>query len=74
MLADELSPAERAKTQGINDLLMGLVTAVGSVISGVVFASAGYAVMGIVGAVLSLIPLGLIGWWMTGRTEASAAL
>ncbi len=73
MLADELSPAERAKTQGINDLFIGLVTAVGSVISGVIFASSGYAVMGIVGAVLSLIPLGLIGWWMAGRQRLAPA-
>ncbi|MCB9136438.1 MAG: MFS transporter [Anaerolineales bacterium] len=72
MLADELSPAERAKTQGVNDLLIGLVTAVGSVVSGMIFASAGYAATGIVGAVLSLIPLGAVGWWLVGRQEASA--
>ncbi|GAB4579361.1 MAG: MFS transporter [Anaerolineales bacterium] len=72
MLADELSPEERAKTQGVNDLLIGLVTASGSVISGVIFASAGYAVMGVVGAVFSLIPLGVTGWWMAGKQEARA--
>lgn len=69
MLADELSPAERARTQGVNDWLIGLVTAMGSVISGLIFAAAGYAEMGLVGAVLSLIPLGLIGWWMAGRAS-----
>lgn len=69
MLADELTPVERAKTQGINDLLIGLVTALGSVVSGVIFASAGYTVTGIVGAVLALIPLGVTGWWMIGRAE-----
>ncbi|HNB53447.1 MAG TPA: MFS transporter, partial [Anaerolineales bacterium] len=69
MLADELTPVERAKTQGVNDLLIGLVTAAGSLLSGVIFASAGYTVTGIVGAVLSLIPLGVTGWWMIGRAE-----
>lgn len=72
MLADELSPAERAKTQGVNDLLIGLVTAAGSVVSGMIFASAGYAATGIVGAVLSLIPLGVVGWWLVGRQEVPA--
>jgi len=73
MLADELSPAERAKTQGVNDLLIGLVTAAGSVISGLIFATSGYAGMGIVGAILSLIPLGLIGWWMAGKQGLATA-
>jgi MFS family permease len=73
MLADELSPAERAKTQGINDLFIGLVTAVGSIVSGLIFAASGYAVMGIVGAFLSLIPLGLIGWWMAGKQRLAIA-
>ena len=73
LLSDELSPAERAKTQGANDLFMGLVTAGGSIISGLIFADAGYAVMGIVGAILSLIPLGLTGWWMAGRQDLATA-
>ena len=59
LLSDQLSPAERSRTQGFNDLLIGLSSAVGSLLSGVVFAAAGYAVMGLVGAIVALIPLGL---------------
>lgn len=59
LLADQLSPAERARTQGFNDLLIGLSSAVGSLLSGVVFAAAGYAAMGLVGAIVSLVPLTL---------------
>lgn len=59
LLSDQLSPAERSRTQGFNDLLIGLSSALGSLLSGVVFASAGYAVMGLVGAVVALIPLTL---------------
>ena len=55
------------------NLFMGLVTAGGSIISGLIFAGSGYAVMGIVGAILSLIPLGLTGWWMAGRQGLAAA-
>ncbi|MBP8164570.1 MAG: MFS transporter, partial [Anaerolineales bacterium] len=34
LLADQLSPAERARTQGFNDLLVGLASAAGSLSSG----------------------------------------
>jgi MFS family permease len=64
LLSDQLSPAERARAQGLNDLLIGLTSAVGSLGSGVIFASMGYAAMGVVGAVSALIPLGLTIWWM----------
>src|SRR5690606_24341009 len=42
LLADQLSPAERARTQGFNDLLVGLASAFGSLESGLIFASLGY--------------------------------
>ena len=73
LLSDQLSAAERAKTQGANDLLIGLATAGASFGSGLIFAFTGYTVMAIVGAVLSLVPLGLTAWWMaSGRGLASA--
>ncbi len=72
LLADQLSPAERARTQGFNDLLIALVSAAGSLGSGVVFASVGYGTMGLVGAVVALIPLGLALWWQMGRRTAVA--
>ncbi|MCC7353993.1 MAG: MFS transporter [Anaerolineae bacterium] len=72
LLADQLSPAERTKTQGFNDLLMGLVSALGSLGSGVVFAAVGYGVMGFVGAVAALVPLGLTIRWQMRRHAAAA--
>jgi MFS family permease len=63
LLADQLSSGERARTQGFNDLLMGLVAASGSFLSGHVFAAVGYAAMGVIAAAISLAPLGLALWW-----------
>jgi MFS family permease len=67
LLADQLSPAERARTQGFNDLLLGLVSAAGSLGSGIVFAALGYGAMGLVGAAAALIPLSLAAWWRLAR-------
>jgi MFS family permease len=63
LLADQLSPEERARTQGVNDLLMGLVAASGSFLSGHVFAAVGYSTMGLISAALSVAPLVLALWW-----------
>ncbi len=63
LLADQLRPSERARTQGFNDLLIGGASAVASLSSGIVFAAVGFATMAVVGAVLALLPLGLaLGW------------
>jgi MFS family permease len=67
LLSDQLSPEERAGTQGANDFLAGLATAAASFGSGVIFAGAGYAALGIVGAAASLVLMGLTGWWMVGK-------
>lgn len=64
LLADQLSPAERARTQGTNDLLVGLASAIGSLGSGFLFAASSYLVIAVVGGVLSLIPLGMSLIWM----------
>ncbi len=67
LLADQLSPDERARTQGFNDLLIGLVSAAGSLGSGIVFAAVGYGVMGLVGAGAAAVPLALVLWWQVSR-------
>jgi len=59
LLSDQLRPAERGRTQGFNDFLIGLVSALGAVGSGLVFAAVGYPVMGGLAAVVSLVPLAL---------------
>ncbi|HNO94244.1 MAG TPA: MFS transporter, partial [Anaerolineales bacterium] len=64
LLADQLSPAERARTQGFNDLLVGLASALGSLESGFIFASLGYNMMAYVSAAIALIPLLVVVVWM----------
>lgn len=73
LLADQLSPEERARTQGFNDLLIGLVSAFGGLFSGVIFANIGYIAMGYVGALAALVPIALTVWWKLGRSEFAAA-
>jgi MFS family permease len=73
LLSDQLTPAERAKTQGTSDFLIGLATAAASLASGLLFAGLGYKAMGILGAALSLVPLGLTGWWMLRRPRLAIA-
>jgi MFS family permease len=72
MLSDQLSVAERAMTQGTNELLMGLASAAASLGSGLLFALAGYPAVGIVSVALSLLPLGLTVWWMRRDREPQA--
>jgi MFS family permease len=70
LLADQLSPTERAKTQGFNDLLLGFAAAAGSFGSGLVFAVGGYGILGVAAASAALVPLGLAVWWqMRGRRD-----
>ena len=64
LLADQLSPAERARTQGVNDLLVGLASATGSLSSGLVFAATSYTVIALVAGALALIPLVMVLTWM----------
>ena len=73
LLADQLSPDEHARTQGFNDLLIGLVSAAGSLGSGLVFAAVGFGMMGIVGAVAAVVPLSLALWWQVTRPGMATA-
>jgi MFS family permease len=73
LLADQLSPFERARTQGFNDLLVGLASAVGSLESGFIFAALGYNTMAYVAAVVALIPLFAAALWTRRRARLSQA-
>ncbi|MBI5840954.1 MAG: MFS transporter [Chloroflexi bacterium] len=64
LLADQLSPQERARTQGTNDLFVGLASAVGSLSSGLIFAALGYNVMAYVSAIFAVIPFVATFVWM----------
>ena len=57
-LTDALSPAERASTQGIADLFMGLMGAFGSAAGGMILGVWGFTILNAVGAALVLGPLG----------------
>jgi MFS family permease len=72
LLSDQLSPGERAKTQGANDFLLALATAAASFGSGLMFARTSYTVLGIVGAVASLLPMALTAWWMARKRSLVA--
>jgi MFS family permease len=73
LLSDQLNHLERAKTQGFNDLLVGLATAIGSFISGLIFAAMGYGMVGAVGVVLALIPIGMTLWWRMGQRRLAVS-
>jgi len=73
LLADHLSPAERGRTQGFNDLLVGLAAALGSLGSGLVAARFGYAGVGMAGAVIALLPFLFVARWMRRRARVDPA-
>lgn len=73
LLADQLSPPERAKTQGLNDLLVGLASATGSLSSGLIFGALGFAVMAYVSAALAIVPLAVATGWHRGQRQLAAA-
>ena len=73
LLADQLSPGERTRTQGFNDLLVGLASAFGSLESGFIFASLGYNVMAYVSAGIAVLPLIAALLWMARRAPTLRA-
>jgi MFS family permease len=63
LLTDQLSSGERARTQGFNDLFLGLASALGSLVAGWLFDSGGYGLLNAVSAALTILPLIFLGWW-----------
>ena len=57
LLTDALAPIERASVQGLADLFMGLMGALGSATGGMILGIWGFAILNAVGAVLVLGPL-----------------
>ena len=67
-------PLERARTQGFNDLLVGLASALGSLESGFIFAALGYNMMAYISAAFAVIPLLFASFWtlkFARKTQAS---
>jgi MFS family permease len=63
LLSDQLAQAERARTQGFNDLLVGLASGTASFGSGLLYAGFGYAGVGLTGAALALLPFLFLARW-----------
>jgi MFS family permease len=59
LLSSQLRQSERARVQGMNDLLMGAASAAGALGSGIVFAAVGYRAMALLSAGAALLSLGL---------------
>ena len=57
LLTDALSPRERASTQGLADLVMSLMGALGSTAGGMILGVWGFTILNVVGAALVLAPL-----------------
>jgi MFS family permease len=57
LLTDALSPTERASTQGLADLVMGLMGALGSAAGGMILGVWGFTILNVVGAALVLGPI-----------------
>ena len=73
LLADQLSPVERSRTQGVNDLFVGLASAVGSLGSGIVFAISNYTVIAAVAGLLALIPFLMSLFWVRRKPAPVSA-
>lgn len=73
LLSDQLSPLERSRTQGRNDLLVGLASGMGSLSSGILFAATSYTVITIVAGVLALVPFAMLLLWTRRRTIPAIA-
>lgn len=69
LLADQLSPLERSRTQGTSDFLVGLASAFISLTSGFIFNATGYTMMTVIAAALSLVPLGMTLMWMRRESK-----
>ena len=57
LLTDALSPRERASTQGLADLVMGSMGALGSTAGGMILGVWGFTILNVAGAALVLAPL-----------------
>ena len=69
LLSDQLSPVERSRTQGANDFLVGMASALISLTSGFIFNATSFTVMAVIAGALSLVPLIMTLRWM--RTKSS---
>jgi len=72
LLTDALSPADRASMQGLADLFMGMMGAIGSAAGGMVLGIWGFAALNALGGLLVLVPLATT--WLSRSALAPAAV
>jgi len=72
LLTDALSPPERASIQGLADLVMGLMGAVGSALGGMVLGAWGFGMLNALGAAMLVVPLAA-SWLQREALAAHAA-
>lgn len=73
LLTDSLRPNERARIQGTNDLLVGLVAATGSLGGGFAFELIGYSGIALVGVVMA-VGLFAVTLWTVQRKRLAASV
>jgi MFS family permease len=71
LLADALQGEERARVQGVNDSLVFFAAGIGSLASGPLFASGGFAAVSMAGLGLTIALIGLI-FWLGRRPQMTA--
>jgi MFS family permease len=71
LLTDALSPDDRTSIQGLADLCMGLMGAVGSAAGGVILGAWGFGLLNLLGAAMLVLPLAA-GWMRRAAVAARA--
>ena len=72
LLTDALSPDDRTSIQGLADLCMGLMGAVGSAAGGMILGAWGFGILNLFGAAMLVLPLAA-GWMRRTAVAARAA-
>jgi MFS family permease len=73
LLSESCLPAEKAKSQGLNDLAISTIQVVSSIFSGVLINSGGWVVINYISLLfITVIVAGL--FWLTGKRSARAEL
>jgi MFS family permease len=70
LLTDALSPAERTSTQGMADLIMGLMGALGSALGGLILGAWGFLALNALGALIVVAFLTAV--WILRPTLAAS--
>jgi len=71
LLADVLRPYEKGQVQGLTDAVVNVASGVGSLGGGLMFAAIGYTTMSWIGLSIALIPLLLVIFLRTTRSEVA---